>query len=151
MARPSVPREFRRLAQRLGGGRLVYARPLRVGDRAVIPVARVRMMGGFGWGSGTDQGHPADGGGGGGVLGARPVGFIDVGPEGARYEAIPPPRGRAGTIAAGVAAGALVGTAVVGSVLGARAVTRLWQAALPTARRAVRWSSRRAPRPWPRR
>jgi uncharacterized spore protein YtfJ len=145
MARSRPSAVFERLARRIGGGRLVYAKPLRVGDRAIIPVSRVRAVGGFGFGDGTAQA----GGGGGGVLDARPVGFIDVGPDGARYETIPQPRGRA--IATGVAAGALVGTAVVGTVLGTRAVTRLGRAALPSARRAVRWSSRRGRLPLPRR
>ena len=151
MARPSVPREMRRLVQRLGGGRLVYGEPLRVGDRAVIPVARVRLMGGFGFGQRDEGDGAGEGGGGGGVADARPVGFIDVGPNGARYEAIPPSRGRAATLAAGVAAGALAGTAVAGTVVSARVLTRLGRAALPTARRVGRWSSRQARLPSPRR
>ena len=146
MARTRPSAVFEGLARRLGGGRLVYAKPLRIGDRAVIPVSRVRAAGGFGFGD-DDEGQ--SGGGGGGVLDARPVGFIDVGPEGARYEAIPQSRGRA--IAAGVAAGLLVGTAVAGTVLGTRAVKRLGRAALPSARRAARWSSRRGRLPLPRR
>src|SRR4051812_21874256 len=121
MARSRPAAVFERVARRLGGGRLVYAKPLRIGDRAVIPVSRVRTLAGFGVGGKDDEG----GGGGGGVLDARPVGFIDVGPEGARYEAIPRARGRAGALAAGVAAGAVLGTAVVGTAFGARAATRL--------------------------
>jgi hypothetical protein len=144
-SRPSAV--FEGLARRIGGGRLVYAKPLRIGDRAVIPVSRVRAVGGFGFGDEPDG--QSGGGGGGGVLDARAVGFIDVGPEGARYEAIPAPSGRA--IAAGVAAGAVVGTAVVGAVFGTRAVTRLGRAALPSARRVARWSSRRGRLPLPRR
>ncbi len=92
MAPPSrAPAVFERLVRRIGSGRLVYARPLKVGDRAVIPVARVRLRGGFGFGG--RQGE--DGGGGGGLVDARPAGFIEVGPEGARYEAIPREHGRA--------------------------------------------------------
>src|SRR4051795_4972350 len=91
------------MARRVGGGGLVYAKPLRIGDRAVIPVSRVRVRGGFGFGGRPDE----DGAGGGGTLDARPAGFIEVGPEGARYESIPRERGRAGAIAAGVAAGAV--------------------------------------------
>jgi hypothetical protein len=138
---------FSQLARRLGGGRLVYGKPLRLADRAVIPVSRVRVTGGFGFGG---RG-PDEGGGGGGSVNARPAGFIDVGPEGARYEEIPREHGRAAAIAAGVAAGALAGTAVAGTVLSARALTRLGRAALPTARRVGRWSSRRARLPSPRR
>jgi hypothetical protein len=106
-----------------------------VGDRAVIPVARVRLMGGFGFGHNERADRPGEGGGGGGIAGARPAGFIDVGPEGARYEAIPREHGRVAAIAAGVAAGALAGTAVAGTVLGARAITRVGRAVLPAAKR----------------
>jgi hypothetical protein len=146
LARIGAPALFEQLARRLGGGRLVYAKPLRIGERAVIPVSRVRVRGGFGFG----QGGGEDGGGAGGWLDARPAGFIDVGPEGARYEAIPREQGRAAAIVAGVAAGALAGTAVAGTVLSARALTRLGRAALPTARRVGRWSSRQARLPSPR-
>ena len=101
---------LRRLVTRIGGARLCYGKPVHVGDRAVVPVARVRTMGGAGWGSDKN----ADGGGGGGILNAQPVGFIDIGPEGARFEAIPDPdRGpklvRAGAMAA---ATVLVATAL---------------------------------------
>src|SRR4051812_31385082 len=109
------------MARRLGGGRLVYGKPLRVGDRAGIPVSRVRVTGGLGCGGGGTE----EGGGGGGSINARPAGFIDVGPEGARYEAIPREQGRVAAIAAGVAAGALAGTAVAGAVLGARTIARV--------------------------
>jgi hypothetical protein len=146
LARTRAPALFEQLARRLGGGRLVYAKPLRIGERAVIPVSRVRVRGGFGFGQRAE-----DGGGGGGWPDARPAGFIDVGPDGARYEAIPREQGRAAAIAAGVAAGALAGTAVAGTVLSARALTRLGRAALPTARRVGRWSSRQARLPSPRR
>ena len=141
MARPAPSAVIERLARRIGGGRMVYGKPLRVGERAVIPVSRARVVGGFGFGS---EAAGDQGGGGGGAIDARPVGFIDVGPDGARYQAIPPPRGRASAIVAGVAAGALAGSAVAGTALGARALRRLGRAALPRARRVGQWSSRRA-------
>ena len=94
----------RRLATRLSGARLVFGKPVRVGDRAVVPVARVRAMGGFGWGAREEE----DGGGGGGQLDARPAGFIDIGPEGARYEAIPDPDRGAKLVKAVAAAAATV-------------------------------------------
>jgi uncharacterized spore protein YtfJ len=103
MAKPRVP-AVRRLVTRLGGARLCYGKPVHVGDRAVVPVARVRAMGGFGWGA--QEG--SDGGGGGGQLDARPVGFIDIGPEGARYEAIPDPDRGAKLVKAAAAAAATV-------------------------------------------
>ena len=101
---------LRRLLSRLGGARLCYGKPVHVGDRAVVPVARVQAMGGAGWGSDKS----ADGGGGGGVLNAKPVGFIDIGPEGARFEAIPDPDRGARLLKAGAFAAAtvLVATAV---------------------------------------
>ena len=133
VARRGPTAVFERMARRLGGGRLVYGKPLRVGDRAVIPVSRVRVTGGFGFGLGG--GGTDEGGGGGGSINARPAGFIDVGPEGARYEPIPREHGRVAAIAAGVAAGALAGTAVAGGVLSARAIARVGRAVLPAARR----------------
>jgi Sporulation protein YtfJ (Spore_YtfJ) len=139
MARRRASAVFERVARSIGGGRLVYAKPLRVGDRAVIPVSRVRTVAGFGFGEGSDE----SGGGGGGVLDAQPVGFIDVGPEGARYESIPSPATR--LIAAGVVIGLL------GSVLGPPAVRRLGRATRPSAKRVARWSSKRGRLPLPRR
>lgn len=144
-----MPRELGRMVGRLGGGRLVYGKPVRVGERAVVPVSRVRFTGGFGFGAGEAEGQ--EGGGGGGVVDARPTGFIDVGPDGARYEAIPRERGRMAAVVAGVAAGALAGSAVAGTAVSARALRRLARAAAPRARRAVRRSSRLALLPSPRR
>jgi hypothetical protein len=145
--RPTTPREFARLIGRLGGGRLVYGRPVKVGDRAVVPVSRVRLVGGFGFGS---QETGEDGGGGGGIVDARPAGFIDVGPEGARYEAIPRDHRRLAAIAAGVGIGVLAGS-VAGTAVSGRTLRRLARAAAPAARRVARRSSRRARRRWPRR
>ncbi|MDX6698405.1 MAG: hypothetical protein QOE65_1802 [Solirubrobacteraceae bacterium] len=133
MAGSATPRELRRFLTRLGGGRLVYGRAVTSGDHTVVPVSRVRIAGGFGFG-GDDEG------GGGGAVDARPVGFIEVGPRGARYESIPAGHGRAAAIAAGLAAGAVAGSALAGSAV----VRRLGRAVGPRARRAVRWSSRRA-------
>src|SRR5256885_952636 len=85
--------ELRRMAGRINGVRVAYGKPIRAGDRTIIPVARVRVRGGFGFGSAPrDQG--GDGGGGGGTFDAQPVGFIEAGPQGTRYERIPPPRGK---------------------------------------------------------
>lgn len=116
------------MARAVADGRLSYGRTVRVGDRAVIPVARVRLAGGFGF-SGQDDG------GGGGVVLSRPVGYIDVGPQGARYQALGGPR-RALLLAG--AAGALGGTAAVGSLLGAGAAVRLARVSLGRAPRIRR-------------
>jgi len=77
-----------RLAERLGGARLCYGDPIREGGRTIIPVARVRAAGGGGWGTGQQVDSAGGGGGGGGSLDARPVGFIEVGPEGTRFQPI---------------------------------------------------------------
>jgi hypothetical protein len=130
--RAGAPALLEGLARRLGGGRLVYAKPVRLGDRAIIPVSRVRIRGGFGFG----QRDAEDGGGGGGWVDARPAGYIEVGPEGAHYEEIPREQGRAATLAAGVAAGALTGAAVAGALVSARTIVRVGRRVLPVARRA---------------
>lgn len=75
----------RRLLARMSGARLCYGKPVTGGDLTIVPVARVRVAGGFGNG-------PADEGqGGGGAVDATPVGYIEVGPDGARFRAIPDP------------------------------------------------------------
>ncbi len=82
----------RRLIDAATGAKLCYGEPVRAGERLVVPVARVSAVGGwgFGRGGGTDGGDGL-GHGGGGTLEARPTGFIEVGPDGARYEAFPDP------------------------------------------------------------
>lgn len=81
---------MRRVIAALGGARLCYGKPVKMGDRTVIPVARVRSAGGFGFGAGPEG---DSGGGGGGALDAAPVGFIEITAEQARFEAIPDPGG----------------------------------------------------------
>lgn len=101
---------LRRVIAALGGARLCYGKPVKAGERVVIPVARVRSVGGFGLGQGT--GGDA-GGGGGGAIDAAPVGFIEITPEASRFESIPDPAGAAlamrnGAAAVGVLAAGLV-------------------------------------------
>ena len=81
---------LRGVIARLGGARLCFGEPIKVGERVVIPVARVRSAGGAGFGSGGATGADS-GGGGGGFVDAMPMGYIDAGPEGARFESIPDP------------------------------------------------------------
>ncbi|MGE5488843.1 MAG: GerW family sporulation protein [bacterium] len=82
---------FETLAGRLGSSatvRNVYGEPIPVGDRTIIPVAKV----GFGFGGGAaparageeQEPHAREGGGGGGA-GAKPVGVIEVTPQGTRF------------------------------------------------------------------
>ena len=85
----ALPPAQRALA-RLTGARLCFGRPVELESRTVIPVASVRTAGGWGFGNqydGSGSGS-GSGGGGGGALDARPVGFIEIGPEGTRFERI---------------------------------------------------------------
>jgi uncharacterized spore protein YtfJ len=121
---------MRQIFAGLQGGRLCYGEPVRNGDRVVVPVARVSTAGGGGFGAGrVDEGS---GGGGGGWVEAAPVGFIDVGPEGSRFQPIPDPVGT-GRGVRNVIGGV---TALVGVVAGVR---------------ALRQPQRRGPLPSPRR
>lgn len=106
-----------RLANALGGATLCYGEPVRVGERVVVPVARVRGAGGFGFGRGSstvneDQG---DGGGGGGAVEASPAGFLDITPDGVRFEAIRDPVTSARALSTGASALAMLVTAAVGA------------------------------------
>ena len=107
----AVPPAQRVLA-RLTGARLCFGRPVEVTGRTVIPVASVRTAGGYGFG-GEPLGRQRSGGGGGGAIDARPVGFIEIGPEGTRFEAIDDGRVALGTIAAGSLAALVVGRALI--------------------------------------
>jgi hypothetical protein len=70
-----------RFIDRLTGARLCYGKPVTGGDVTIVPVARVRVAGGFGTGGEGD-------GGGGGAVQAAPIGYIEVGPDGSRFRAI---------------------------------------------------------------
>ncbi|MCW3016048.1 MAG: hypothetical protein JWO02_3140 [Solirubrobacterales bacterium] len=116
-----------RFANALGGAALCYGEPVHVGERVVIPVARVRGAGGGGFGRGGKPGEDmGDGGGGGGALEATPAGFIDITPDGVRYEAIPDPI----TTARAISTGASALTLLVSAVLGVRRLTRKRSAGL---------------------
>jgi hypothetical protein len=98
------------------GARLCFGEPVSTGGRTVIPVARVR----------------GGAGGGGGGFDAAPVGFIEVGPDGSRFEAIPDPRGAA---LAALRTGAAL--AATGGALAAALFVRRRRAALPRSRRRL--------------
>jgi len=141
----SAASELRRIARRIDGVRIAYGKPIRAGDRTIIPVARVRVRGGFGLGvAPRDQG--GDGAGGGGTFDAQPVGFIESGPQGTRFERIPEPRGHAGRLAAATAAGALTGAAVAGTAVGGLALRRVARAALSAGLRRRPGAPSRSPR-----
>jgi uncharacterized spore protein YtfJ len=63
----------------------VFADPVRIGDRVVIPAASIEFSGGFGFGGDSQS----NGGGGGGGHGAgRPVAIIEAGPQGVRVKPV---------------------------------------------------------------
>jgi len=85
-------RLLERLAELVGakaGVQVVFGEPTTRGDVTVIPVARVRW--GFGGGGGraeTPPAGPASGSGGGGGVAADPIGYLELGPEGAAFRPI---------------------------------------------------------------
>ena len=97
-----------KLLARMTGARLCFGDAVTNGGRTVIPVASLRTAGGGGFGSGPDS-SPGQGGGGGGAIDARPVGFIEIGPEGTRFERIDDGRAALRAVAAGSIALLLVG------------------------------------------
>ena len=101
-----------RLVDRVTGATLCFGDPVQQGEQTVIPVARVRLSGGFGYGGDADG---DGGGGGGGHLDAQPLGFISVGAEGARYVEIPDPEQTHRMVRAGAAAVATIATALAGA------------------------------------
>jgi uncharacterized spore protein YtfJ len=101
---------LRRIIAAVGGARLCYGKPIKAGDRVVIPVARVRSVGGFGLG----QGPAGDGGGGGGgSIDAAPIGFIEIAPEQSRFEPIRDPAGAALAVRNAAAAIGVLAAAVM--------------------------------------
>jgi uncharacterized spore protein YtfJ len=67
------------------GAKTVYAEPVSVEGRTVVPVANVRC--GFGGGSGKHESKNEGGGGGGGFV-AKPIGYIEISAEGTRFTPI---------------------------------------------------------------
>jgi uncharacterized spore protein YtfJ len=84
-----------RFAERIGGRAhvtAVFGEPISRGDLTIVPVARVRWAFGGGAGSGNDpKGEQASGSGGGGGVAADPVGYLEIGPDGATFEPIAGP------------------------------------------------------------
>jgi uncharacterized spore protein YtfJ len=107
----ALPPAQRALA-RLTGARLCFGRPVEAEGRTVIPVASLRTAGGYGFGGEPGESERS-GGGGGGALDARPVGFIEIGPEGTRFERIDDGRMALRAIAAGSLAMLVVGRVLV--------------------------------------
>jgi uncharacterized spore protein YtfJ len=117
-----------RMAERVGAKasvRAVFGDPIERDGITVIPVARVRW--GFGGGAGrgpiavgpgmgedaaagptTDDSMSGSGTGGGGGVTADPVGYLEIGPDGAVFKPIVPPMPSPGFLLAAGAAGALL-------------------------------------------
>jgi uncharacterized spore protein YtfJ len=58
------------------GAKTVFAEPVSVDGKTVIPVAKIRY--GFGGGSGQKENREQQGGGGGGGMVAKPVGVVEI-------------------------------------------------------------------------
>jgi len=89
-----IPDLIRDAIERLGDSahvERVYGDPVTVGDRTVVPVARVADGFGSGFGSGTDAGadgeapESGEGGGIGGGVRATPLGALEITPDGTRF------------------------------------------------------------------
>ena len=61
----------------------VYGEPVHAGSRTIIPVAKIGYL--LGATSGGRNGETVGGGSGGGGVGARPVGYIEITDAGSRY------------------------------------------------------------------
>ncbi len=94
----------------------VYGEPVIVGEKKVIPVARVAC--GFGGGAGTaplrrsdpDAPQPGgEGGGGGGGFAAMPVGVVEITPQATRFIGFGATRRLLGAFAFGILFGAVMG------------------------------------------
>ena len=101
----------RRAGETLSAGatvRNVYGEPVTVGQRTVLPVAKVRF--GFGGGGGfhSDGDRPGRGGGGGGRVALAPCGVVEVTPDGARFIYFRETERMAAALAAGIVVGLAV-------------------------------------------
>jgi uncharacterized spore protein YtfJ len=127
-ATTSIDGFVERMAERVGSKasvRAVFGDPIERDGITVIPVARVRW--GFGGGAGRgpiavgpgagdgagtttfDEGISGAGTGGGGGVTADPLGYIEIGPDGATFKPIASPMPSPGfLLAAGVSAGFLL-------------------------------------------
>ena len=92
--------------------RNVYGEPVVVGDRTVLPVAKVFYSFGGGGGKGRTE-QEGSGGGGGGMVRAWPAGALEVTPQGTRFVGFHDFKLLGLALAAGFALGA--GAAFMGS------------------------------------
>lgn len=92
----------------------VYGEPVVVGEKKVIPVARIACGFGGGAGAGTLPRKPdvpqsgGEGGGGGGGLVAIPVGVVEITPQATRFIRFGATRRLLGAFAFGILVGAVI-------------------------------------------
>ena len=101
----NVPELLKSIAEQIqsASAKKVYGDPVSVGDRTVIPVARVRFGFGGGGGSHAPDSQKADEGGGGGAGGQiSPLGVIEITPPGTRFIPIRNPGNALALIAFGL-------------------------------------------------
>ncbi len=84
----------------------VYGEPTHAGSRTIIPVAKVGYL--LGATSGGRNGETVGGGSGGGGVGARPVGYIEITEAGSRYVEFSAAKKIIVSVALGFVAGYLV-------------------------------------------
>jgi uncharacterized spore protein YtfJ len=87
--------------------RNVYGEPIHAHDRIVVPAARFGY--GLGATSGGRDGDNVAGGSGGGGVGARPVGYIEITEDGTKYVPFSTPRKTLLAALAGIGVGYLLG------------------------------------------
>ena len=85
----------------------VYGDPIEIGDRTIVPVARVAY--GFGGGFGRGQGAEGEGGGVGGGVSAQPAGVVEVAEGGTRFVRYGDRRRAGLALLAGLVLGLLLG------------------------------------------
>jgi uncharacterized spore protein YtfJ len=91
------------------GVKSVFGDPISVGDKVVLPVAKLRY--GFGAGAGTGgvgENNKGEGGGGGGGVLAKPVGVFVIGPQESRFISTHEARRTLGLLAVGVILGLIL-------------------------------------------
>jgi uncharacterized spore protein YtfJ len=110
----NVPDLLQNLSDRLqtsASVKSVFGEPVTLGDRIVIPVARIAY--GFGGGGGSAHAKGPlpenEGGGGGGGFAAKPAGIVEISPAGTCFMAFPDGRRICMALAAGIALGWMAG------------------------------------------
>ncbi|KAB1188303.1 MULTISPECIES: spore germination protein GerW family protein [Haloferax] len=91
--------------------RTVYGDPVTVGERTIVPVARIAYGIGMGGGSGTDETgqEGGEGFGGGGGMQATPLGVVEVTPDETRFLRFGTGRRLVGVLALGIGLGLALG------------------------------------------